>query len=95
MTTTTDKFGNHRCAECSRFVSPSEYEAGKAIRHANYCDSKAQPARAAVPGRTTDPRLVSRAAHQGAISAVLSDDEIVKAVRCGDISVNDAMNRDF
>jgi hypothetical protein len=93
---TVDKFGNHRCAECERFTNRPGIVA---IKHANYCDSKAQPA--AAPVAATGPSLKIKvtagreAIRNGGVSAVLSDDEIVEAVRSKFMSVDDAMNRDF
>jgi hypothetical protein len=92
METTTDKWGNVRCAECDRFVSASEAEAGRAIRHANYCESGNVEAPRA-PARFV-PRAVVQAAKAGAVAQVASDDEIVKLVRTGYLTNDDAMNRD-
>jgi len=100
-TTTTgieiDRFGNHRCCECQRFVSASEQERGRAIKHANHCDSKAQPATVTAPVVATPSRdaVLREHGRQGTISAVASDDEIVDAYRRGAISASAAMNRDY
>lgn len=89
----------YRCEECGSTVTPSEHAAGKLIRHTRRCDSQAQPyspaaATASVADRLDQP-AVRAAIRQGAISAVLTDDEIVDGYRAGRISASDAMNRDF
>lgn len=98
---TVDRFGNFRCVECNRFVSASEQAVGRLIKHARHCDSNAQavaPAEAVAVAVDALAAKVSSgrgAIRQGAISAVLTDDEIVLARRRGLISNDDAMNRDF
>jgi hypothetical protein len=70
------------------------------IRHSKRCDSQPQllsRCEAPVASGELLPLTASQrlAIRDGAISAVLSDDEIVARVRRGEVSVSDAMNRDF
>ncbi len=65
--------------------------------HKSWCDLRGvetfsdKPA----PKATVSASTIQRAAREGAISAVATDDEIVDMVRTGHLSMSDAMNRDF
>lgn len=97
----------YRCESCGSTLVPSEFATGKQIRHARSCATKAQPyaaapvrfAPAASPRSLSELSQVSREAREairnGAIGAVMTDEEIVDAYRAGLISGDDAMNRDF
>lgn len=71
---------------------------GDGIRHSSRCDIA--PRETIVPGvwaRTSRPRgvLIHRLAKEGSVRSVLSDDDLVDAVRLGYVSASDAMNQDF
>ena len=88
----------YACNDCNGWCKK-----GSQIRHSRRCEFKgAQPVEeppAAVAAESLDEKLgradVRQAIKQGAISAVLSDDEIAEAARLGRISDSDAQNRDF
>ena len=95
-TTGTETIENHgatqiRCRECGRWVRTTS----ERIRHANYCESKSQPSCPVAAPVASRDAYVRAVAHQGAVSAVCSEDEILDRVRTGRLSENDAMNRDF
>lgn len=89
----------HVCEECNM-----DAHEGRAIRHSKRCATPtAQPEidrkRVMTPGEArTLARAdeIARLAKRGEIAkAGLSEDEIVQAVNCGMISMDDAMNRDM
>lgn len=76
----------HECTDCGRWA----YE-GSAIVHSSRCDHREAQA---VGVKVTRSRLY-KATKEGYARAIYSDDEIVDAVRTGEISVSDAMNQDM
>jgi hypothetical protein len=84
-----------RCTLCERgdYARRHNPKAG----HKSWCDLRDvetfsdKPA----PKSTVSASTIRRAAREGAISAVATDDEIVGMVRTGHLSMSDAMNRDF
>ena len=78
------------CVECGRWVRT----VNERIRHANYCESKAQPQAEAPVAAAPRDRFVA-AAREGQAALCGDHDELVKAVRGHFVSVNDAMNQDF
>lgn len=94
-----------RCRDCGRWTTLDE---GR-IRHDHRCDTpEAQPAFPTADPVTPSPTATSayddllrkvnrgrQAIREGAISAVLTDDEILRAVQLGLISEDDALDRDF
>ena len=79
------------CVECGRWVRRDI----ERIRHASYCESKAQPTPLPAPAAAGRDSYVRAVARQGAVSAVCSEEEILDRVRTGRLSMSDAMNRDF
>jgi hypothetical protein len=77
------------CADCGRWCR----DGGKIV-HSSRCDTKgAQPF--AAESKPVVSRTAHRAIREGAISAIMSDDEIVDAVASKHVSMADAMNRDY
>jgi len=81
---TSPGVARHQCQECGAW----ERSDRGPITHSKRCDSRAQ-----FVAPKAAPLFV--AAKQGAITAVASEDEILKAVRTKRISPSDALNRDF
>lgn len=87
-----------RCCSCKRW---ERQDKGGRIRHASYCETPDLQWTAPVAAPAAETALAEkvsrnrRAIREGAISAVLSDDEIVEAVKLGLVSNSDALNRDF
>jgi len=77
-----------RCLVCIQTGRGKTVEAAR-IKHLATCSRVAPALRVAV----TDAQRAASA--QGAASSVLREDEIVDAVKAGELSVDDAMNRDF
>ena len=90
--------GRVTCTDCNAWTHE-----GTVIRHTSRCSTPRLRQRTETAAETAEatsaaaPSLetVRAAARRGEISAVLDDDQIVKAVRRGWISESDAMNRDF
>ncbi len=89
----------HVCEDCNM-----DAHEGRAIRHSKRCSTPtAQPeidrSRAMTKGEArTQVKVdeIARLAKRGEIAkAGLSEDEIVDAVACGAVSMDDAMNRDM
>lgn len=78
-----------RCVECDRWVASQDQR----IKHSKSCESQAQPVAEIATAKAE--RFPVAAVKNGAVSAVLTEDEIVKAVREKKMTVSDAMNRDF
>jgi hypothetical protein len=90
-----------RCTDCGRWIHVDG--AQSRITHSSRCDANAQPeiaeARPAAVVAVCSSRRVSqaefvRAAKNGTISLVATEEEIIKAVKSGLITMSDAMNRD-
>jgi len=94
----------HACNDCGAWCRP-----GERIRHSKRCDTptaqasewsgptaSAPPAASKPVGRRLSIPEIQRLAREGEIAhAGLTEDEVVKMVDRGHISVSDAMNRDF
>jgi len=88
----------YACSDCGRYINQHGLANAERIRHARSCGSSAQPYEQVAVTATVGPglsRFERQIARQGAISAIRTDDEIVNLVRSGQLSVDDAMNRDF
>ncbi len=85
--------GQTACRDCGCWAWD-----GDGIRHNSWCDIA--PRATVIPGSNVREARPSRSqihrlAKEGSVRAVLSDDELVDAVRMGLISESDAMNQDF
>ena len=85
--------GQTACRDCGCWAWD-----GDGIRHSSLCDIA--PRATVTPGTKVREASSSRAqirrlAKEGSVRSVLSDDELVDAVRCGLVSESDAMNQDF
>ena len=99
----SDKARRFQCAECKGWAREDKADKGMLageIRHAKYCDSKAQaPAVAAElakrAARDVDDRF-RRLANQIRRSGIVkcSPEDLAELVRRGLLSVNDALNTD-
>ncbi len=75
------------CSDCGRWV---DADSDDEIRHDKLCDWVDQ-----AKSRSSRTQDLRRAAKEGNLRSIATDDEIVEAVRCGLISESDAMNQDF
>lgn len=92
-----------RCSCCDRADKVSAFNGAKI--HQSWCDLRGTTTVRAATSAPTATRTTPvterastatfrRAVREGAIGSVATDDEIVDAVRCGFVSMSDAMNRD-
>lgn len=89
-TTTDDLRGTvHKCTECGRW---EKQDKGGTIRHASYCESKAQ-VEAAPLADSNGLREFGRNVRTYSQTKGRNAD-VLEAVRRGHLSVNDAMNTD-
>ena len=97
---TSPGVARYQCAECGKWERSDKGN----IVHSKSCESKLQgnsaPSNQTVEqaatfaaGRNFTP-AEKRAIRAGSIAQVLSDREIVEAVKFGKVSLSDAMNRD-
>ena len=82
-----------RCALCECGDYARRHDAKKS--HKSWCDLRNVATFSNKPAPTVSASTIQRAAREGAISSVATDDEIVDMVRTGHLSMSDAMNRDY
>jgi hypothetical protein len=79
-----------RCEDCQRWA----YE-GETIRHSSRCDTSTLQAASQHVAQTAKHNVVTDARAGTAYANGHDEDDLLLAVRCGALSVSDAMNQDF
>ncbi len=81
----------NRCDDCGRWATQ-----GDTIKHSSRCDTPTLQGEWVSPTPAGNSKSVVKAARDGdAYAQSYDDDDLLLAVRCGALSVSDAMNQDF